>query len=67
MARQIAGLVRRPPRDAAADGSTSHHLSAKCATVIQTGAPIKYGIVDGMNVRDSRVSNYPARWNGAAE
>ena len=22
-------------------------------------------IVDGMNVRDSRVHNYPPRWNGA--
>jgi hypothetical protein len=34
--------------------------------VIQSSAPIPYGIVeDGMNVRDSRVHNYPPRWNGA--
>ena len=33
--------------------------------VIQSSAPIRYEIVDGMNVRDSRVHNYPSRWNGA--
>jgi hypothetical protein len=33
--------------------------------VIKSSAPIRYGIVDGMNVRDSRVHNYPPRWNGA--
>jgi putative SOS response-associated peptidase YedK len=26
---------------------------------------LRYAIVDGMNVRDSRVHNYPARWNAA--
>jgi putative SOS response-associated peptidase YedK len=31
---------------------------------IQSSAPMRYGIVDGMNVRDSRV-NYAPRWNGA--
>jgi putative SOS response-associated peptidase YedK len=36
-----------------------------CGWVIQSSAPVKYGIVDGMNVRDSRVHNYPPRWNGA--
>jgi putative SOS response-associated peptidase YedK len=36
-----------------------------CGRVIQSSAPIRYGIVDGMNVRDSRVLNYPPRWNGA--
>jgi putative SOS response-associated peptidase YedK len=30
-----------------------------------SSAPIRYAIVDGMNVRDSRVHNYPPRWNGA--
>jgi hypothetical protein len=33
--------------------------------VIQSSAPIRYAIVDGMNVRDGRVANYPPRWNGA--
>jgi putative SOS response-associated peptidase YedK len=36
-----------------------------CGRVIQGSAPIRYAIVDGMNVRDGRVHNYPPRWNGA--
>ena len=36
-----------------------------CGRVIQSSTPIYYAIVDGMNVRDSRVHNYPPRWNGA--
>ena len=34
-----------------------------CGRVIQSSAPIRYAIVDGMNVRDSRVHNYPPRWS----
>jgi putative SOS response-associated peptidase YedK len=48
-----------------AHGSSNHHVTDMCGRVIQSGAPIRYGIVDGMNVRDSRVHNYPPRWNGA--
>src|SRR5215471_5858575 len=48
-----------------ADGGSSYHVTGMCGRVIQSSAPIKYGIVDGMNVRDSRVHNYPPRWNGA--
>src|SRR5438552_17398272 len=36
-----------------------------CGRVIQSGGPLRYAIVDGMNVRDSRVHNYPPRWNVA--
>jgi putative SOS response-associated peptidase YedK len=36
-----------------------------CGRVIQSSAPIRYVIVDGMNVRDSRVHNYAPPWNGA--
>jgi putative SOS response-associated peptidase YedK len=36
-----------------------------CGRVVQSGGPLRYAIVEGMNVRDSRVSNYPPRWNGA--
>jgi putative SOS response-associated peptidase YedK len=36
-----------------------------CGRVIQSSGPLRYAIVDGLNVRDSRVHNYPARWNGA--
>ena len=30
----------------------------------QSSGPHRYAIVDGMNVRDSRVNNYP-RWDAA--
>jgi putative SOS response-associated peptidase YedK len=36
-----------------------------CGRVVQSSGPLRYAIVEGMNVRDSRVSNYPPRWNGA--
>src|SRR6266496_4115699 len=36
-----------------------------CGRVIQSGGPLRYAIVDGMNIRDSRVHNYPPRWNAA--
>ena len=36
-----------------------------CGRVIQSGGPLRYAIVDGMNVRDSRVHNYLPRWNAA--
>lgn len=36
-----------------------------CGRVIQSSGPLHYSIVDGLNVRDSRVHNYPPRWNAA--
>src|SRR3954470_1571842 len=36
-----------------------------CGRVIQAKGPIEYAIVDGLDLRDSRLSNYPRRWNGA--
>ena len=36
-----------------------------CGGVIQSSGPLRYAIVDGMNVRHSRVHNYPPRWNAA--
>ena len=36
-----------------------------CGRVIQSSGPLRYAIVDGMDVRDSRVHNYPPRWNAA--
>ena len=36
-----------------------------CGRVIQSSGPLYFAIVDGMNVRDSRVHNYPPRWNAA--
>jgi hypothetical protein len=43
-------------------GSLYPHM---CGRVIQSSGPLRYSIVDGMNVRDSRVHNYPPRWNAA--
>jgi putative SOS response-associated peptidase YedK len=40
-------------------------LKAHVRRVIQSSGPIRYGIVDGIDVRDSRVHNYPPRWNAA--
>jgi putative SOS response-associated peptidase YedK len=42
-----------------------HHVTPMCGRVIQSSSPTHYAIVDGMNVRDSRIHNYPPRWNGA--
>ena len=36
-----------------------------CGRVIQSSGPLRYAIVEGMDVRDSRTHNYPPRWNGA--
>jgi len=36
-----------------------------CGKVIQSSGPLRYAILEGMDVRDSRVHNYPPRWNGA--
>ena len=36
-----------------------------CGRVIQSSAPLRYAIVDGMKVRDSRLHNHPPRWNAA--
>jgi hypothetical protein len=32
-----------------------------CGRVIQSSGPLRYAIVDGMNVRDTRLHNYPPR------
>src|SRR5262249_12360153 len=41
------------------------YIRGMCGRVIQSSGPLGYAIVDGMNVRDSRVHNYPPRWNAA--
>jgi putative SOS response-associated peptidase YedK len=41
------------------------HFTGMCGRVIQSSGPLRYAIVDGMNLRDSRVHNYPPRWNAA--
>jgi putative SOS response-associated peptidase YedK len=36
-----------------------------CGRVIQSSGPIKLAIVDGLSVRDSRLTSYPPRYNAA--
>ena len=33
--------------------------------MIQSRGPLRYAILEGMGVRDSRVHNYPPRWYAA--
>ena len=42
-----------------------HHIAIMCGRVIQSSAPMRLAILEGMDARDSRVHNYPPRWNGA--
>jgi hypothetical protein len=42
--------------------TTDDYICGMCGMVIQSSGPLRYAIVDGMNVRDSRVHNYPPRW-----
>jgi putative SOS response-associated peptidase YedK len=36
-----------------------------CGRVIQSSGPLRYAIVDGLDVQDSRLSTHQRRWNGA--
>jgi len=47
------------------DPSVPIYRLRMCGRVIQSSGPLRYAIVDGLDVRDSRLSNYPRRWNGA--
>ena len=40
-------------------------MATMSGRVIRSSAPTRCAILDGMNVRDSRVNNYPPRWNAA--
>jgi putative SOS response-associated peptidase YedK len=42
-----------------------HHIGLMCGRVIQSSGPLRYGIVEGMDMRDSRAHNHPPRWNAA--
>jgi hypothetical protein len=35
------------------------YICGMCGRIIQSSGPLRYAIVDGMNVRDNRVHNYP--------
>ena len=36
-----------------------------CGRVIQSSGPLRYAIVDDMNVREGHLHNYPPRWKPA--
>src|SRR5581483_2152016 len=36
-----------------------------CGRVIQASGPLRYAIVDGLDINDRRMANVPRRWNGA--
>jgi putative SOS response-associated peptidase YedK len=36
-----------------------------CGRIIQASGPLRYQLVDGLDVSDSRLSNIPRRYNGA--
>jgi len=36
-----------------------------CGRVVQASGPLNLAIVDGLNVRDSRLTNVPRRFNAA--
>jgi hypothetical protein len=42
-------------------GNRASILGTMCGRVVQSSGPPRYAIVHGLNVRDSRVSNYPPR------
>jgi putative SOS response-associated peptidase YedK len=61
-----AGRVHSAPDHQRLSGHCSNrHLTHMCGRVIQSSGPIRYATVEGIDVPDSRVNNYPARWNAA--
>jgi putative SOS response-associated peptidase YedK len=47
------------------DRRANHYIRTMCGRVIQSRGPIRLAIVEGLDARDSRVHNYPPRWNAA--
>ena len=41
------------------------YITAMCGRIIQASGPLRYQLVDGLDVPDSRLSNIPRRYNGA--
>jgi hypothetical protein len=40
-----------------AEGLKDQYISVMCGRIIQSGGPLRYAIVDGLDVRDSRLHN----------
>jgi putative SOS response-associated peptidase YedK len=65
-ARNFSSQDANEKRPARVGLSNSHyHITTMCGRVIQSSGPLRYAILEGRDVRDSRVHNYPPRWNGA--
>jgi putative SOS response-associated peptidase YedK len=41
------------------------YINTMCGRIIQASGPLRYQLVDGLDVPDSRLSNIPRRYNGA--
>ena len=41
------------------------YIETMCGRIIQASGPLRYQLVDGLDVPDSRLSNIPRRYNGA--
>ena len=56
-----------PRADRLPDVREAHpnYMGVMCGRVIQSSGPFNLAIVHGMNVHDSRASNYPRRYNAA--
>jgi hypothetical protein len=57
--------IAAKPRVVVVWHAANRHLTTMCGRVIQSSGPLRYGIVEGMDIRDSRAHNYPRRWNAA--
>jgi hypothetical protein len=51
--------MQRRRRYALAWHHTHRHLTLMCGRVIQSSGPIRYAIVEGIDLPDNRVHNYP--------
>ncbi len=61
VARNVGPIIAAVRRS----GATTLRQIADALNAREVSDPIKLAIVEGLNVRDSRLSNYPGRWNGA--
>ena len=46
-------------------GSYGAYIGIMCGRIIQASGPLRYQLVNGLEVPDSRLSNIPRRYNGA--
>jgi hypothetical protein len=54
---------RHPPELSDLPGDLAQDFT--CGRVIQSSGPLRYGVVEGLDVSDSRVHDHPPHWNAA--